>query len=154
MPLHLCTGIGNEMGGPLPAARSARSIFLDGLGPQMPAQHLSFSRLIMIATILIAQVAFWLVHNAFEASRGTALLECRDQPPTCEATDVQPFVHQPDLPEHEQLASHNPEQPPGVLDTTPVWVDVGIPGFDIRPLPKRTHLMGPASDLGWLGAVV
>jgi hypothetical protein len=100
----------------------------------------------MIAIILIALVAFWLVHNAFEDSKGTALLPYR-------TVATQPFVHQPDLPEHEQLASQSPEQPPGVLDTTRVAYDLGIPAERLaRPWPG--YLMGPASDLGWLGAVV
>jgi hypothetical protein len=96
--------------------------------------------------ILIALVAFWLVvHNAIEAADTTA-----PQPYRTVAT--QPFVHQPDLPEHEQLASQNPEQPAGVLDTTSVWVDAAFQvEWLARPWPG--HLMGRPSDDGWLEAV-
>ena len=76
---------------------------------------------------LIALVAFWLVvHNTNEAAGTTAPLTCHFRSITCEAMDVPPFVHHPDVPERDQLALQNPEQPAGVLDTTRVAYDLGI----------------------------
>ena len=103
--------------------------------------------------ILIALVAFWLVvHNANEAAGTTAPLTCHFRSITCEAMDVPPFVHHPDVPERDQLAVQNPEQPAGVLDTTRVAYDLGITAERLaRPWPG--YLMDRPSDDGWLAAV-
>jgi hypothetical protein len=90
---------------------------------------------------------------AIEGLDHTALLQCHVQSTTCEAMDVQPPVHHADAPERELQALHEPEQLVEAPSTKPIAYDLGIPSErSARPWPS--HVMGRASDDGWLGTVV
>jgi hypothetical protein len=71
-----------------------------------------------VKRILIAAAAFWLVvHIAFD-----------------EQTGMQPYIHQPDLPAHEILAPHEPEQLVEAPSGTHIEYDVGVPNESLAAI--------------------